>query len=130
VTSASLGPVHSSKVSKAIGKKRPGFQRRPNASPELSSGDPPVLTGPDIDDPRPQTASIPPRRSRGLEPPELSTVKGPTGDYFYRFTQGYRPIKAQAERCRQSEIHGLGKTSGNIQEIAFDENAGEGEKET
>lgn len=79
VASASLGPVHSSKVSKATGKKRPGPQRRPNASQEMSPGDPPLLSGPDIVEPLPQTASIPPRRSKRLEPPEPSTAKGPTG---------------------------------------------------
>jgi hypothetical protein len=79
VASASLGPVHSSKVSKTTGKKRPGPQRRPNASQEMSPGDPPLLSGPDIVEPLPQTASIPPRRSKRLEPPEPSTAKGPTG---------------------------------------------------
>ncbi|KAH8684918.1 hypothetical protein BGZ60DRAFT_467230 [Tricladium varicosporioides] len=66
VASASLGPVHSSK-------------RRPNASQEMFPGDPPLLSGPDIVEPLPQTAGIPPRRSKRLEPPEPSTAKGPTG---------------------------------------------------
>ncbi|KAH8587523.1 hypothetical protein B0O99DRAFT_694404 [Bisporella sp. PMI_857] len=79
VASASLGPVHSSKVSKATGKKRPRPQRRPNASQEMSPGDPPLLSGLDIVEPLPQTASILPRRSKRLEPPEPSTAKGPTG---------------------------------------------------
>lgn len=79
VASASLGPVHSSKVSKATGKKRPGPQRRLNASQEVSPGDPPLLSGPDIAKPLPQAASIPPRRNKRLEPPEPSTDKGPTG---------------------------------------------------
>jgi hypothetical protein len=79
VASASLGPAHSSKASKATGKKRPGPQRRLNASQEVPSGDPPLLSGPDIAEPLPQTASIPPRRSKRLEPPEPGTAKGPTG---------------------------------------------------
>jgi hypothetical protein len=78
VASASLGPVHSSKVSKATGKKTPA-QRRPNASQEVSSGDPPFLCGPDIAEPLPQTASIHPRRSKRLQPLKPSIAKGPTG---------------------------------------------------
>ena len=79
VASASLGPVHSSKVSKATGKKRPGPQRRPNASQEMSPADSPLLSSPDTVDSLPQIASIPPRRSKRMEPPEPSTAKGLTG---------------------------------------------------
>jgi hypothetical protein len=79
VASASLGLVHSSKVSKATKKKRPRPQRQPNASQGVSSGDPPLLSGPDIAEPLPQTAGIPPQRSKRLEPPEPSAAKGPTG---------------------------------------------------
>ena len=79
VASASLGPVHSSKVSKATGKKRPGPQRWSNASQEVFSGDPPLLSSPDIAELLPQTASIPPRRSKRLQPPEPSIAEGPTG---------------------------------------------------
>lgn len=74
VASVSLGPVHSSKVSKATRKKRPGPQHRPNASQEVSSGDPPLLSGPDIAEPLPQTAGKPPRKSKLLEPPEPSAA--------------------------------------------------------
>ena len=77
--SASLGPVHSSKVSKATGKKMPGLQRRPKLSQEVSSGGPPLLSGSDITEPLPQTASNPPRRSKRLQPLEPSLAKGPTG---------------------------------------------------
>jgi len=79
VASASLGLVYSSKVSKATRKKRLGPQLRPNASQEISPGDLPLLSGPDIVEPLPQTASIPLRRSKRLEPPEPSTARGPTG---------------------------------------------------
>jgi hypothetical protein len=79
VASASLGPVHSSKVSKATRKKRPGPQQQQNTSQEVSSGDPPLLSGSDIAEPLPQAASIPPRRSKRLQPPEPNTAKGPTG---------------------------------------------------
>jgi hypothetical protein len=79
VASASLGPVDSSKVSKATQKKRPGPQQQPNTSQEMSSGDPPFLSGSDIAEPLPQAASIYPRRSKRLEPPEPNTAKGRTG---------------------------------------------------
>ncbi|KAI9767589.1 MAG: hypothetical protein M1840_005626 [Geoglossum simile] len=61
VASVLLSPVHSSKVSKAIRKKRPGPQRQLNTEP------------------LPQTASIPPRRSKRLQPPEPSIAQGSTG---------------------------------------------------
>ena len=77
--SISLGPLHSSKISKAAGKKRPGPRRRPNASQEVSSGDPPLLSGPDITEPLPQTAVIPPRRSKRIQPPEPSVAEDPAG---------------------------------------------------
>jgi hypothetical protein len=77
--SASLGQVLSTKVSKATGNKRPGLRRRLNASSEVSSDNPPLLSSPDIAEPLSRTASIPPRRSKRLEPPEPSTATGLTG---------------------------------------------------
>ncbi|KAF4632618.1 hypothetical protein G7Y89_g5509 [Cudoniella acicularis] len=77
--SISLGPVHPSKVSKATGKKRPGPRRRPNASHDVSSGDAPLLSGPDIAEKPPQTASVPPRRSKRIQPPKPSKIKDSTG---------------------------------------------------
>jgi hypothetical protein len=69
--SAFLGPAHSSRVSKATRNKMPGPQRWSNASQEVSSGAPPVLSGLDI-------TRIPPRRSKRLEMPEPSKVEGTT----------------------------------------------------
>ncbi|MCJ1355519.1 MAG: hypothetical protein MMC33_005511 [Icmadophila ericetorum] len=79
VASISLGPVLPSKVSKATGKKRPGPRRRPNASQDVSSGDAPSLSGPDIAEKLPQTASVPPRRSKRIQPLEPSKIKDSTG---------------------------------------------------
>ncbi|KAF2179938.1 hypothetical protein K469DRAFT_460860, partial [Zopfia rhizophila CBS 207.26] len=79
VASASLGPVHLSKVSKTPIKKRPGPRRRPNASEEVPSGDPPLLAGPDITEPLLQSASMLPRRSKRLQRPESSMAKDPGG---------------------------------------------------
>jgi hypothetical protein len=79
VASKSLGPVHPSKVSKAAEKKRPGPRRRPNASQDVSSGDTPLLSGPDIAEQLPQTASLPPRRSKRIQPSEPSIPKDPAG---------------------------------------------------
>ncbi|KAF2180928.1 hypothetical protein K469DRAFT_714121 [Zopfia rhizophila CBS 207.26] len=79
VASASLGPVHSSKVSKATGRKRPGPRRRPNTPQGVPPGGPPLLSGPGVAGPLPQAASVPPRRSKRLQPPEPSIAKGPTG---------------------------------------------------
>jgi hypothetical protein len=82
MASISLGPVHPSKVSKvskASGKKRPGPQRRPNASQDVSSGDALSFSGPDIAEKLPQTTSVPPRRSKRIRPPEPSKSKDSTG---------------------------------------------------
>lgn len=81
VAGASLSPVHPSKVSKAAGKKRPGPQRRPkpNATREVPSDDPPLFSSPDINEPLPQTASSPPRRSNRLQLHEASVANGPAG---------------------------------------------------
>ncbi|KAF2188142.1 hypothetical protein K469DRAFT_724733 [Zopfia rhizophila CBS 207.26] len=74
VASASLGPVHLSKVSKTPLKKRPGPRRRPNAS-EVPSGDPLLLTRPDITELLLQSASMPSRRSKRLQQLESSMAK-------------------------------------------------------
>jgi len=75
VTSASLGPAHSSKVSKAAPEKtRPRRLRRFNVSREVPSGDPPLLPVPEIATP----ASLPPRRSKRIQPSEPSMGKDPS----------------------------------------------------
>jgi hypothetical protein len=78
VASASLGPFHSSKISKAARKRSPGPRRRSNVPRKVSSGDPPLSSGPDIAEPPPQAVSMPPRRSKRIQPPEPSTPKDPT----------------------------------------------------
>ena len=77
VACASLGPVHSSKVSKAASKKKPGPRQRPKASQEVFSTGPP-LSGPDIAEPLPQPGSAPLRRSKRIQPPEPSMLNDPT----------------------------------------------------
>jgi hypothetical protein len=49
-------------------------------------------------------------------------------DGVYGFTEDYSRIKAEAEGCRQSEVHQLSETSGDIQEAMFKYNTGEDEK--
>jgi hypothetical protein len=75
---ASLGPVHSSKVSKAAGKRK-GPQRRLNVSQKVSSNSLLLSSGVDAAEPQP---SLPPdrvtlRRSKRIQPPVSSVAKDP-----------------------------------------------------
>ncbi|KAH8782178.1 hypothetical protein BGZ57DRAFT_759154 [Hyaloscypha finlandica] len=71
VASASLGPVHPSKVSKAAGKTKPGRQRPLNISQEVSSGGLPLSSGVDAAEPQPSPPPdrVTPRRSKRIQPP-------------------------------------------------------------
>jgi len=77
--SASLGPVYSSKVSKAAVKKKPGPQRRLNISQKVSSNGLLLSSGVDAAEPQP----LPPpdrvtlRRSKRIQPPVSSIAKDP-----------------------------------------------------
>ncbi|PSS08545.1 hypothetical protein M430DRAFT_69814 [Amorphotheca resinae ATCC 22711] len=66
---ASLGPVHSSKVSKAAGKRK-GPQRRLNISQKVSSDGLPLSSGVDAAEPQPSPSPdrIAPRRSKRIQP--------------------------------------------------------------
>jgi hypothetical protein len=77
--SASRGPVHSSKVAKASGKRKRS-QRRLNISQKLSSDGLPLSF--DMDAAKPPSPSldyIAPRRSKRIQPPVPSASKDPTG---------------------------------------------------
>ena len=67
--SASLGPVHSSKVSKVARKKRPRPQRRPNISQKVSSGGLLLSSGVDAVQPQPSPVPVSLRKSPRLQPP-------------------------------------------------------------
>ncbi|KAH7115783.1 hypothetical protein B0J13DRAFT_590416 [Dactylonectria estremocensis] len=75
---ALLGLVHSTKVSKARGKNRPGPRRRLNAS-ELPSEAQQSLPEPDVPAPLPKAAPVPPRRSKRLQVAEPKTAADPSG---------------------------------------------------
>jgi hypothetical protein len=79
VASASLGPVHPSKLSKAAGKTKPGRQRRLNISQEVSSGGMPLSSGVDAAEsqPSPPPDRVTPRRSKRIQPPVSSVAKDP-----------------------------------------------------
>lgn len=77
VASASLGPVHPSKVSKAAGKRKPGRQRRLNISQEVSSGGLLLSSGMDAAEPQPPPDHVTPRRSKRIQPPVPSVAKDP-----------------------------------------------------
>ncbi|KAI9674018.1 MAG: hypothetical protein M1829_003861 [Trizodia sp. TS-e1964] len=64
--SASLGPVHSSKVSKAAGKKRPGPRRGLNFSQTVSSRGLISSSGVDVAKAQPFLDPVPPRRSKRI----------------------------------------------------------------
>ncbi|WEW57730.1 hypothetical protein PRK78_003197 [Emydomyces testavorans] len=65
--STPLGPVHTSKVSKATGKKRPVPQRRPRTSKSVSSGALPLSPAVDTAKVPPSPAPVAPRRSPRLQ---------------------------------------------------------------
>ncbi|KAL8650304.1 MAG: hypothetical protein Q9210_003900 [Variospora velana] len=73
--SASLGPVHSSKVSKASGKKRPRPQPRPRISENGSSDG--LLVSSDVDN-APSPTRVASRRSSRIQPPVPIVAKDPT----------------------------------------------------
>ena len=76
---ASLGPVHSSKVLKAAGKRK-GPQRRLNISQKVSSDGLPLSSGVDAAEPQPSPSPdrVTPRRSKRIQPPVPSVAKDPT----------------------------------------------------
>ncbi|PVH70380.1 hypothetical protein DL98DRAFT_619623 [Cadophora sp. DSE1049] len=76
-SSASLGPVHSSKVSKPAVKKKPGSQRRLNISQKVSSDGLPLSSGVDAAEPQPSPDRVTPCRSKRIQPPVPSVAKGP-----------------------------------------------------
>lgn len=77
-TSASLGPVHLSKVSKAAGKKKPGPQL--NISKNASPGSLPLSSSVDTAEPQPSPPPnhITPRRSNRIQAHVPSVAKGST----------------------------------------------------
>jgi hypothetical protein len=74
VANISLGPVHSSKVSKVAGKKKPGPQRRSN-SQKVSFDGLLLSSGVDAAEPQPSPDRITPRRSKRIQPPVPSVAK-------------------------------------------------------
>ncbi|KAL5330549.1 hypothetical protein ACEPPN_000067 [Leptodophora sp. 'Broadleaf-Isolate-01'] len=75
---ASLGPIHSSKVTKAAGK-RTGPQRRLNISQKVSSDGLPSSSGVDAAEPQPSPPPnhVTPRRSKRIQLPVSSVAKDP-----------------------------------------------------
>jgi hypothetical protein len=71
---ASLGPVHSLKVSKAAIKKKPGPQQRLNISQKVSSDGSPSSEP----QPSPPPNHVTPRRSKRIQPPVSSVAKDPS----------------------------------------------------
>jgi hypothetical protein len=76
---ASLGPVHSSKVSKAAGKRK-GPQRRLKISQKVSSDGLPLSSGVDAAEPHPSPLPdrVALRRSKRIQPPVPTVSKDPT----------------------------------------------------
>ncbi|KAI9861237.1 MAG: hypothetical protein M1813_005410 [Trichoglossum hirsutum] len=75
-TSPSLGPVHSSKVSKTAGKRK-GSQRRLNISQNVSSDGLSSSSSVDAAEPQPSPPPdrVTPRRSKRIQPPVPSVAK-------------------------------------------------------
>jgi hypothetical protein len=76
--SASLGPVHPLKVSKAARKKKPRPQRGLNISQKVSSSGLPLSSNVDAAEPQPSPDHVTPRRSKWIKPPVPSVAKDPT----------------------------------------------------
>jgi hypothetical protein len=76
---ASLGLVHSSKASKAVGKRK-GPQRRLNISQKVSSDGLPLSSNLDAGEPQlsPSPDRVTPRRSKRIQPLVPSVAKDPT----------------------------------------------------
>ncbi|KAF8852992.1 hypothetical protein BDZ45DRAFT_677987 [Acephala macrosclerotiorum] len=74
---ASLGPIHSSKVSKAAGKRK-GPQRRLNISKKVSSNGLPLSSGVDAVESQPSPDRVTPRRSQRISRPVPSVAKDST----------------------------------------------------
>jgi hypothetical protein len=77
-TNASLGPVRSSKVSKAAGKRK-GPQRQLNISQKVSSAGLPLSS--DVEEAKPPSSSpdhVAPRRSKRIQPPVSTVSEDPT----------------------------------------------------
>jgi hypothetical protein len=72
VANKSLGPVHSSEVSKVAGKKKPGPQRQ---SQKVSFDGLLLSSGVDAAEPQPLPDRITPRRSKRIQPPVPSVAK-------------------------------------------------------
>jgi hypothetical protein len=66
VASTSLGPVHSSKVSKTASKKKPSPQQRLNISQKVSSGGLPLSSGVDTAEPQPSPDCVTLCRSKRI----------------------------------------------------------------
>jgi hypothetical protein len=98
VASASLGPVHSSKVSKAAGKTKPGRQRRLNISQKVSSDDLPLSSSVDAAEsqPSPPPDRVTPRRSKRILPPVSSVAKDPAKTASTDPSK--RAVRSKAER--------------------------------
>ncbi|PMD15359.1 hypothetical protein NA56DRAFT_710032 [Hyaloscypha hepaticicola] len=79
VASASLGPVHPSKVSKAAGKRK-GPHRQLNISQKVSSDGLLLSSGVDAAEPQPSPSPdrVAPRRSKRIQPPATTVSKDPT----------------------------------------------------
>ncbi|PVH71019.1 hypothetical protein DL98DRAFT_118056 [Cadophora sp. DSE1049] len=100
VASVSLGPVHSSKVSKVAGKKKPGPQRRSN-SQKVSSDGLTLSSGVDAAEP-PSPDRITPRRSKRIQPPVPSVAQD-----LARTASTYptkRAVRSKAERNVASNL--------------------------
>ena len=101
--SASLGPVHSSKVSKAAVKKNPGPQRRLNISQKVSSDGLPLSSGEDTANPQPLPPPdhVTPCRSKRIQPPVSSVAKDPAK------TASTDPSKRQSDQNRSGRLQAI-----------------------
>ena len=100
---ASLGPGHSSKLSRAAGKRK-GAQRRLNISPKVSSDGLPLSSGVDAAEPQPLPPPdrVTPRRSKRIQPPASRVAKDPAKTVSTDSSK--RAVRSKLERKVESNL--------------------------
>ncbi|KAI1401865.1 hypothetical protein F4819DRAFT_305782 [Hypoxylon fuscum] len=102
--SVTLGPVHSSKISKTAAKKRSGPPQQPDISQKVSPDGLPFSSGVNPTEPPPSPERITPRRSKRIHPPVPSVAEDPAE------TASKSPMKRAVQSKPQRKVTSYLKT--------------------